>query len=339
MDFSAILLCVTSSSLGNSKWQGSAETSVVHWKNQVKLYNRQADINDHFSNIQKHFMLQNVVYPLEELHLVKNMADLEKTTRTGKELTRVDEYVSLLLSVVTAYDKQFRTKHNTQCQVYAHDLEGNFDQDNIVHDDYGVDVPATDNIQAHIHDRRSSTAVQMSLLEYWNQLPEHTHQVWDQLSDSDKATILGLSSNSPRNKVPPKSGPLHRTNLMYDLVMGRSVTGIFHLIKQTPLDWYLEKQASTMETANYCAKLVDVCTCVEQIIELCLTLRYLGVTIRKKSLMFDDNKFFFDSATIVHSKLHKRHSTLLFFTVYTKSSLQEWFFSHSSRELRILRIF
>ena len=39
-------------------------------------------------------------------------------------------------------------------------------------------------------------------------------------------------------------------NLLHDLITGRSVTGILHLINKTPIDWYSKKQA-TVETATY----------------------------------------------------------------------------------------
>jgi len=39
-------------------------------------------------------------------------------------------------------------------------------------------------------------------------------------------------------------------NLFHDIMTGRSVTGILHLINKTPFDWYSKKQA-TCETATY----------------------------------------------------------------------------------------
>jgi hypothetical protein len=54
-------------------------------------------------------------------------------------------------------------------------------------------------------------------------------------------------------------------NLMHDIMTGKSVTGILHLINKTPLDWYSKKQA-TVETANYGSEFVAACICVEQII-------------------------------------------------------------------------
>jgi hypothetical protein len=57
------------------------------------------------------------------------------------------------------------------------------------------------------------------------------------------------------------------------------------------------------------------CTCVDQIIDLCTTLRYLGVPIRSTSYMFGDNKTVVDSSSIPHAKLHKCHNALSFHRV------------------------
>jgi hypothetical protein len=42
---------------------------------------------------------------------------------------------------------------------------------------------------------------------------------------------------------------------------------------------------------------------------------YLGVPICDKRFVFGDNKSMVDSATILHSKLHKRHNALSFYHV------------------------
>ena len=103
-------------------------------------------------------------------------------------------------------------------------------------------------------------------------------------------------------------------NLMHDVVSGKSVTGILHLVNKTPLDWYSKKQA-TVETATYGSEFVAARTCVEQIIDLRTTLRYLGVPIRDKSYMFGDNKSVVDSSMQINAKLHKRHTILSFHRV------------------------
>jgi hypothetical protein len=80
------------------------------------------------------------------------------------------------------------------------------------------------------------------------------------------------------------------------------------------LDWYSKKQA-TVETATYGSEFVAARTCVEQIIDLRITLQYLGVPICSKSYMFGDNKSVVDSSMQVNAKIHKRHTMLSFHRV------------------------
>ena len=103
-------------------------------------------------------------------------------------------------------------------------------------------------------------------------------------------------------------------NLYHDMITGRSVTGIIHLLNQTTVDWYSRKQA-TVETATYGSEFVAARTATDQILDLRLTLRYLGVPIRDVSYMFGDNKSVVDSSIIPHAKLHKRHNALSFHRV------------------------
>jgi hypothetical protein len=103
-------------------------------------------------------------------------------------------------------------------------------------------------------------------------------------------------------------------NLMHDIVTGCSVTGVLHLINQTPIDWFSKKQA-TVEMATYGSEFVAARTCVEQIIDLHNVLRYLGVPICNKSYVFGDNESVVNSSSILHSKLHKRHTALSFHRV------------------------
>jgi hypothetical protein len=67
-------------------------------------------------------------------------------------------------------------------------------------------------------------------------------------------------------------------NLYHDMVTGRSLTAILHFLNQTPMDWYSKKQA-TAETATFGSEFIAARTTVNQIIDLQMTLRYLGVPI------------------------------------------------------------
>ena len=123
----------------------------------------------------------------------------------------------------------------------------------------------------------------------------------------------------PSDAPPPKGRPVTLThyvdaNLYHDCLTGRSVTGILHFINATPIDWFSKRQ-STVETATYGSEFVAARTCVEQIIDLRNTLRYLGVPIRGRSWMFGDNESVVNSAAQPHAKLHKRHTALSFHRV------------------------
>ena len=71
-------------------------------------------------------------------------------------------------------------------------------------------------------------------------------------------------------------------NLMHDIVTGKSVTAVLHLLNGTPIDWYSKRQ-STVETATYGSEFVAARTAIDQITELRHSLRYLGVPIRERS--------------------------------------------------------
>ena len=103
-------------------------------------------------------------------------------------------------------------------------------------------------------------------------------------------------------------------NLYHDLTTGRSVTGIIHLLNKTLSQWYSKKQG-TVETATYGSEFVAARIATEQIIDLRLTLRYLGVPLNDKAYMFGDNKSVVDSTSRPHAKLHKRHTALSFHRV------------------------
>jgi hypothetical protein len=114
-------------------------------------------------------------------------------------------------------------------------------------------------------------------------------------------------------------------NLMHDVITGKSVTGILHLINKTPLDWYSKKQAM-VETATYGSEFIAVRMCIEQIIDLCSTLRYLGVPGRENNYMFGDNKSVVDSSMGLDAKLHKRHTMLSFHRVREAITLVGFYF-------------
>jgi hypothetical protein len=103
-------------------------------------------------------------------------------------------------------------------------------------------------------------------------------------------------------------------SLYHDMVTGRSFTAILHFLNQTPMDWYSKKQA-TVETATFGSEFIAARTTIDQIVDLRMTLRYLGVPIREKSYIFGDNKTVINASLTPHAKLHKTHNALSFHCV------------------------
>jgi hypothetical protein len=56
------------------------------------------------------------------------------------------------------------------------------------------------------------------------------------------------------------------------MITGRSVTGILHLINQTPFEFFSKRQA-TVKTATYGSEFVAARIAVEQIIDVRTTMR------------------------------------------------------------------
>ncbi len=67
IDSSRILSYITSMRIGDGLWNGTSHSFVLHWQEQVQLFESLVDMASHFSPEQKMHMLQNAVHPQEEL--------------------------------------------------------------------------------------------------------------------------------------------------------------------------------------------------------------------------------------------------------------------------------
>jgi len=149
---------------------------------------------------------------------------------------------------------------------------------------------------------------------------EHDYSRLPEIEYDWASSVYGDISECIPNNIPEPLGNYVTTshfvdaNLYHDMLTGRSVTGILHLLNGTPIDWYSKKQA-TVETATYGSEFIAARTAIDQIVDLRNTLRYLGVPIRDKSYLFGDNKSVVDSSSQPFAKLHKRHNALSFLRV------------------------
>ena len=133
-------------------------------------------------------------------------------------------------------------------------------------------------------------------------------------------TVYGKVTEQIPDDIPEALGKAVRmtayvdANLYHDMVTGRALTAVLHLINQTPVDWFCKRQA-TVETATFGSEFVAARIAVDQIIDLRNTLRYFGVPIDGKTYMFGDNQSVITNSTLPHSQLNKRHNALSYHRV------------------------
>ena len=88
--------------------------------------------------------------------------------------------------------------------------------------------------------------------------------------------------------------------------------------------WYSKKQ-STTETATYGDEFCAGRSCIEQLVDLRNTFRYLGVPIHDISYVFGDNESMVNSSKFPYARLHKIHNILSYH--YVESMIARGFIS------------
>jgi len=136
---------------------------------------------------------------------------------------------------------------------------------------------------------------------------------WEHSCHADAKEEVPLDAPAPKGK-PVTVTSFFDANLYHDLISGKSVAGILHQLNKTPIDWCSKLQL-TVETATFRSEYVAARTCTEQVIDLLLTLRYLGVPINGPTMVLGDNKSVINSAAIPHSRMHKRWVALSYHRV------------------------
>jgi len=140
-------------------------------------------------------------------------------------------------------------------------------------------------------------------------VPDHSN-IPVKLCDWECSCYADAKEEIPLDAPAPKGKPVTMTSFFdanphHDLISGKSVTGVLHQLNKTPIDWHSKLQ-STVEMATFGSECVAARTCAEQVIDLRLTLRYLGVPINGPTMVLGDNEPVINSAAIPHSKMHKR---------------------------------
>ena len=116
----------------------------------------------------------------------------------------------------------------------------------------------------------------------YSQLPKIRHN-WSESMYGDVSEMIPDDAPEPLGKVVTFSH-FFDSNLFHDMVTGRLVTAILHLIQKTPIDWFSKNQA-TVETVTNGSNFISGRICVDQVVDLRTILCYLGVPVGK-SYMF-----------------------------------------------------
>lgn len=198
---------ITSTKIGDGKWRGTAYNYILHWQEQVRLYDKLVGPTETVTDNQKITFLQNAVEDIPELHYVKNQA-LQDATVHHKQIT-YGQYSTLLLSAATGYDKKHGIiksrspgNSNPRRTVYSHDVFPQFHDDNV--EEYSIET----NVQTiQVNFARSSTMHR----DKWKQLTEETQAIWDTITNDQKAIILGRidKTNAHDRTKNPREVNLH----------------------------------------------------------------------------------------------------------------------------------
>jgi Reverse transcriptase (RNA-dependent DNA polymerase) len=220
MESSVLLSYITSARLGDGTWNGTTESFIINWQNQVRLYEKHVPPDDYFSDGQKRIMLQNAVNSIDELRQVKITADHMSST-IGKPMA-YEEYITLLLSAASAHDEQFKPK-KVKRHVMLHELQDNHDEDIDYHEDtFDIDCPVS-TIQAFAtkfnprnnsrstNTRSTTSRVRMSS-DKWFGLDEASRSIWDKLDEKAKSIILGYTTPEPSHRPSPAKSNFGSSN-------------------------------------------------------------------------------------------------------------------------------
>jgi len=156
--------------------------------------------------------------------------------------------------------------------------------------------------------KHAAVRVRTEMPDY-SDLPQHSPS-WARSVYGDVKEQRPVDAPAPKGKT-VRTTTYKDANLYHDLMTGRAVTGILHLLNGTPVEWYSKKQA-TVETATYGSEFAAARVAIQQIAGLRITLQYLGVPIEDTSYLFGDNESVVKSSTIPYSQLSKRHHALAY---------------------------
>jgi hypothetical protein len=188
-------------------WKGTTLSFILHYQEQIWLYDQLQPPNEQTSDHAKMIYLQNAVYAIEELRLVQTSGS-QLALANGTVPTYKD-YEALLKSVASTYDLAHApAKHQLTRSAECTDIwDANVTKS--FHEAYefgfDIDTPA-DIVQAHMCDQS-----RVIPKETFGQLLPESRKAWSQLSNDVWVDILrALQGNSSqRSQESTRTASLH----------------------------------------------------------------------------------------------------------------------------------
>jgi hypothetical protein len=159
---------------------------ILHYQEQIRLYDQLQPPNEQTSNHGKMIYLQNTVYVIKELRSVQTTGS--QLALANSTVPTYKDYEALLKSVASTYDRAHapakrQPTRSAECtDIWDANITESFHEAY----DFGFDIDTpTDIVQAHMHD-------QLGVIpkETFGQLSPESWKAWSQLSDDVRVDIL-----------------------------------------------------------------------------------------------------------------------------------------------------
>ena len=162
--------------------------------------------------------------------------------------------------------------------------------------------------------------------------PAHENTNTPEEQDWQYSVYGNVQEEIDENCPVPKGIPMRLTtfvdaNLMHCKVTGKSATGVFHIVDQTPIAWFSKRQ-STVETATYGSEFVAARQATEQVMDIRILMRDMGIPLDGPAWLFGDNNSVIISGTIPSSMLNKRHNALAYHRVRSAIAAKVMYFCY-----------
>ena len=207
VDANTLLQYITIASLSDGSWNGTTRHFVLHWMEQVRLYEELVDVSASLSDSVKLTLLTNAVRGHTKLSGVHTVA-IQLASHFGQAVD-FTKYSEMLLSECAQVDSALAhsARKSGQPSVYFTDLTIDDGEEDAHHQlssadevDYTIDSdPVTLMANTHKHREMSASRVLMHQ-DQWTGMQPEGQKIWDQLLGEDKASILKKkpTSNPPK---------------------------------------------------------------------------------------------------------------------------------------------